>query len=96
MRYYAHRPEIDAESGLSDQDVEAISDPQDRFNLVLAHYLAHAISLGRAAELLDLPWLDLRTRLLRLNVSLRTVPTDLAGARADVEVAEAWASTPQG
>jgi len=87
MRYYAQHSEIDVAAGLSDQAVAAVSGPQDRFNLVLAHYLAGAISLGRAAELLDLAWLDLRTRFLRLNVSLRTVPADLAEARADVEVA---------
>jgi predicted HTH domain antitoxin len=58
----------------------------------LAHYLAEAISLGRAAELLDLSWLDLRTRCLRLDVPLRAGPTDVDEARADVEAAEAWAT----
>jgi predicted HTH domain antitoxin len=95
MRYYAQQPEIDVEAGLSDQEVAAISDPQDRFNLVLAHYLAGAISLGRVAELLEFPWLDLRTRFLRLDVPLRTAPTDLTEAKADIEVAEAWATPPQ-
>jgi len=92
MRYYAHQPEIDPEAGLADQEIEAISDPQERFDLVLAHYLAGAISLGRAAELLDLSWLDLRTRCLRLDVPLRVGPTDLDEAQADVEASEAWAT----
>ena len=87
MRYYARQPEIDVDAGLSDQEVAVLSDPQDRANVVLAHYLAGAISLGRAAELLDLPWLDLRTRFLRLDVPLRTAPADLDEARADVEAA---------
>jgi predicted HTH domain antitoxin len=91
MRYYAQMPEIDVQTGLPDQEVAALSDPQDRFNLVLAHYLAGAVSLGRAAELLDLPWLDLRTRFLRLDVPLRTAPADLDEARRDVEVAGLWA-----
>ena len=95
MHYYTQKPEIDVEAGLSDQETTTISDPQGRLNLVLAHYLAGAISLGRAAELLDLPWLDLRTRFLRLDVPLRTAPADLAEAQEDVKVAEAWASTPQ-
>lgn len=95
MRYYAQKPEIDVEAGLSDQELTAISDEQERFNLVLAHYLAGAISLGRAAELLDFSWLDLRTRFLRLDVPLRTAPVDLAEAQADVEVAGAWAATTQ-
>ena len=95
MRYYAQQPEIDIEAGISNQEVEAISDPQGRFNLVLGHYLAGAISLARAAELLDLSWLDLRTRCLRLDVPLRTAPTNLAEAKADIKVAGAWAPKPQ-
>ena len=95
MRYYAQQPEIDVGAGLPDEEVAAISDPQDCFNLVLAHYLAGAISLGRVAELLEFPWLDLRTRFLRLDVPLRTAPTDLTEAKADIEVAEAWATPPQ-
>jgi len=77
MRYYAQQPEIDREAGLSKQEVEAPPNLQDRFNLVMAHYLAGAISLARAAELLDLSWLDLRTRCLRLDVPLRTAPANL-------------------
>lgn len=94
MRYYAQQPEIDVEEGLADQQVTSTSDPQERFNLILAHYLAGAISLGRAAELLELPWVDLRTRFQRLDVPLRMAPSDLQEARLDVEVAEAWAETP--
>jgi predicted HTH domain antitoxin len=94
MRYYAQQPEIDVEEGLADRQVAGTSDPQERFNLVLAHYLAGAISLGRAAELLELPWVDLRTRFQRLDVPLRVAPSDLQEARLDVEVAEAWAETP--
>jgi len=59
------------------------------------HYLPAAISLPRAAELLDLPWLDLRTRCLRLDVPLRNAPADLAEAKEDVQVAKAWTPTPQ-
>jgi len=94
MRYYAQQPEIDVEEGIADQQVTSTSDPQERFNLILAHYLAGAISLGRAAELLELPWVDLRTRFQRLDVPLRVAPSDLQEARLDVEVAEAWAKSP--
>jgi predicted HTH domain antitoxin len=96
MRYYSRQPEIDVEAGLSDQQAAIVSEPQERFNLVLAHYLAGAISLGRAAELLELPWLDLRTRLLRLDVPLRTAPADLSEAETDLEVAETWPTPQQG
>ncbi|NOR82040.1 MAG: hypothetical protein GQ526_00940 [Ardenticatenales bacterium] len=95
MHYHAQRPEIDVKAGLSDREATAASDPQERFNLVMHHYLAGAISLARAAELLHLPWLDLRTRCLRLDVPLRAAPADLAQAKEDVQVAEAWTPTPQ-
>jgi predicted HTH domain antitoxin len=85
MRYYTQHPEIDVEAGLADEQLADLVTTQARYDLVLAHYLAGAISLGRAAELLDLPWLDLRTRCLRLDIPLRTAPADLEEARADVE-----------
>jgi hypothetical protein len=86
MRYYGQQPIIDVEAGLSDQQVTGASDPQERFNLVLAHYLV--------AELLELPWLDLRTRFERLDVPLRAAPADVHEARLDVEVAETWTKSP--
>ena len=93
MRFYAQRPEIDVEAGLADEQGAAPADTRERYNLVMAHYLAESISLGRAAELLDLTWLDLHTRCLRLDVPLRTAPADLAQARADVETAKTWTTT---
>jgi hypothetical protein len=90
MRYYSQRPSIDAEEGLSDQQVTSTSDPQKQFDLVLAHYLAGAISLGRVAELLALPWVDLRIRFQRLDVPLRVAPIDVEEARRDAETAETW------
>ena len=90
MRYYAYRPKIDVASGLSDATVASLADPQNRYDQILAHYLAGAISLARTAELVGLPWLELRTRFLRLDVPLRTAPADLGEAQADVEVAAAW------
>ena len=88
MRYYSRQPEVDLEAGLSDQQVATASQTQERYDLALAHYLAGAISLGRVAEVLGLPWLDLRTRFLRLDVPLRMAPADLAEAQTDLEVAE--------
>jgi|SRR3972149_1026044 len=92
MRYHAQQPEMDVEAGLSEQEVETLSEPQDRYNLVLAHYLAGSISLSRAAELLSLTWLDLRSRFQRLDVPVRTAPADESEAKADVEVARTWKS----
>jgi hypothetical protein len=85
MHYYAQPPEIDVKMGLTDQAVESTADPQACYNLVFAYYLAGSISLARAAELLKLPWLDLRTRCLRLDVPLRTAPADMTEAEREVE-----------
>lgn len=93
MRYCSQQPEIDVAGGLTDDAVAPLSDFQERYNLVMAHYLAGAISLSRAAELLDLPWLDLRTRFQRLDVPLRTAPADPDEAQADVDMAATWPSS---
>ena len=92
MRYHAQPLEMDVEAGLFEQQVETLSEPQDRYNLVLAHHLAGSISLSRAAELLGLTWLDLRSRFQRLDVPVRTAPADESEAKADVEVARTWKS----
>ncbi len=88
--YHAHSPQIQEGNGLSEEDVTAQPSFQAQYDLVLAYYLAGEISLSRAAELLDLPWLDLRTRFLRLDVPLNSSPANLAEAQADSANAAAW------
>lgn len=88
--YYAHPPQIEAGRGLSDETVAASPSLQAQYDLVLAYYLAEEISLGRAAELLDLPSLDLRTRFLRLDVPLRLGPADREEAQAEADNLAAW------
>jgi hypothetical protein len=93
--YHAYPPQVSEGEGLSDEVVAAQPSLQTQYDLVLAHYLAEEISLSRAAELLDLSWLDLRTRFLRLDVPLRTAPSDLAEARTDAANATAWFESQQ-
>ena len=64
-----------------------MDDPQQVYDLVLAHYLTGAISLGRAAELLDLPVLDLQFRFQRLDVPLSLGVEDEQSAIDEVEAA---------
>ncbi|MBN1877095.1 MAG: UPF0175 family protein [Anaerolineae bacterium] len=90
VRYYAELPDIDREVGLTQATVKAVDDPEARYALIFAHYLAGSISLARAAELLDMPWLELRARCQRLDVPLRSVPGDAESAAADVATAAAW------
>jgi predicted HTH domain antitoxin len=58
----------------------------------MSRYLAGGISLGRAAELLDVPRLDLRTRCLRLDIPLRVGPTGREELAADAANAARFAS----
>jgi predicted HTH domain antitoxin len=84
LQYHLHTPEIEPEAGLSDEAVAAITSPQERTNLAVAHYLAGSLSLSRLAELLGLSWLDLRTRFLRLDIPLRLAPADQEEALHDL------------
>ncbi|MCX6028264.1 MAG: hypothetical protein NT169_03050 [Chloroflexi bacterium] len=85
MRYHARPPQIAVDAGLTDAAAEATPNLQARYNLVLTHYLADAISLSRAAELLSLPSFDLRLRFVRLDVPLRLGPATIEEALAEVE-----------
>ena len=90
MRYYAELPDVVPEAGLPEAALQALDDPHARYALVFKHYLSESISLARAAELLDMSWLELRTRCLRLDVPLRTAPQDATEAVSDVATIEAW------
>ncbi len=88
--YHARPRQIKPGEGLSDKAVTAQPTPQARYDLVLAHYLADEISLSRAAELLEMPLLELRSRFLRLDVPLRATPADAAEGRAYVDSLADW------
>ena len=87
LRYHARPPQIDVDAGLTDAAAAGAPDLPARYNLILAHYLADAISLSRAAELLGLSSFDLRLRFVRLDVPLRLGPTTIEEALAEAEVA---------
>ena len=59
---------------------------------MIACYLEGGISLGRAAELLRLPWLDLRTRFLRLDIPLLVGPDQLDDVLDEISAIKAWDS----
>ncbi len=54
-----------------EQAIRDMANEQDRYDQVLGAYLAGAISLARAAELMGLSVIDLRFRFVRLDVPLR-------------------------
>ncbi len=88
-RYHTEPPQIAPEEGLADQAVEKLA-AQDRYDLVVAHYLAGSISLSRAAELLGLPWLNLRSRLHRVGLPVRIGPENIDDLRAEMDALTKW------
>jgi predicted HTH domain antitoxin len=89
--YYTQDPAVSGDDDVSDQAFASISDEQERYNRVLAYYLAELISLGRAAELLELPPFDLRLRFSRLGIPLRLGPRSMEELEEEVRNAELWA-----
>ena len=92
ISYYVTRPRLNPEAGLDESqlvDLDAFS----RIETVMAHYLAEAISLSRAAELLGKSWAELCERFSRIGVPIRTAPADEESARQDVLVAMATLSS---
>ena len=93
MRFHAHKPEADLEQGLSQATFEALQETQAQYDYVLAYYLQEGISLARAAELLSLPWLDLRSRFVRLDVPVLTGPESPAGVLEELKSYQQWEAT---
>ncbi len=86
MAYHTRLPKVN-KKGLNAELLNDLEDPQQICDLILAHYLAGAISLGRAAELLDLPALDLQARFQRLDVPLKLGPKDEQSALDEANAA---------
>jgi predicted HTH domain antitoxin len=90
LRYFVERVASYPEYGLPDSAVQAVGSIQERFDMVVSHYLADSISLGRAAELLGIAAIDLRNRLNRLNIVPAVGPVDRDDVRAEVDAALQW------
>ena len=82
-RYHENPPTINPD-GLTDDEADQLTDPQERYNVVMAHYLAGAISTGRTAELLGLPWIELRERFRRLDVPIHLGSSSVEEARQEL------------
>ena len=86
VRLYQRRPELVTAA----LDRLLAEDEELRWAVVVGAYLDGQISLGKAAELLDMHALALRDRFLDLGIPLRLGPADLAEARAEVEAMRSW------
>ncbi|MFQ5796019.1 MAG: UPF0175 family protein [Candidatus Bipolaricaulia bacterium] len=84
------RDETISPRGLKEEEVkqairDASGDEQAAWNRVMAVYLDGDISLGRAAQLLDLSRFELVERFNRLGIPLQLGPTSIEEARAEFE-----------
>jgi len=61
-----------------------------RWSVVVGAYRDGQINLGKAAEFLGLPEIELRDRFIDLGIPLRIGSADLAEARAEAEAVRAW------
>lgn len=66
------------------------SDAELRWSLVVSAYQDGEISLGKAAELLEMHALALRDRFVELGIPLRMGPVDSAAAVAEADALDAW------
>lgn len=90
---YHNRPQtIEMGTGLENEAVDDLSSVQEKYNLVLTHYLADNISLARTAELLGISAVSLRFRFLYLDIPLRIGPLDEQEIEADAMTAADWAN----
>jgi predicted HTH domain antitoxin len=74
MHYFSFPKEFEQDIEISEAILKSIPTDQDRFNLVIGHYLAVHISIGRSAELLGMSPPELQVRLMRSGVPLRMGP----------------------
>ena len=83
-RYHENPPSIHL-NGPTDDDMDQITDAQERYNVVMAYYLAGAISTGRTAELLGLPWIGLRERFRRLDIPIHLGSNSIEEVRQELD-----------
>lgn len=81
---------VDVEDELSDERLAALADEQERYDLILRYYLADGLSTGRLAELLNLPWVDVRARFSRLGLPFFSGPESVDELTEEVRSARAW------
>jgi predicted HTH domain antitoxin len=84
IKYFSKPKKFNQDIDITEAVLESLGDDQARCDLVIGHYLAVHISLGRAAELLNLPFDDLRGRLVRSGVPLQVGPDDVGDLKEEI------------
>jgi predicted HTH domain antitoxin len=86
VHYFGAPQEYEKNFEINEADLKALSsDDQTHYDLVLGHYMALHLSLARAAELLGMSSHELRMRLVRLDIPLRTGPQTAEEAQEEIE-----------
>jgi predicted HTH domain antitoxin len=88
IKYLSKPKNFKQDIDISETDLDAFGDDQARCDLVIGHYLALHVSLGRAAELLNLPFDNLRGRLVRLNIPLQMGPENIDELKEELDYLE--------
>jgi len=86
IHYFSFPKEYENDPEISEAMMELLANDQDRFNLVIGHYLAVHISLGRSAELLRMSSTELQIRLGRSGVPLRMGPQSVEELKDELKV----------
>lgn len=89
IHYFSLPNKYEDDLEINESMLETLTTDQDRFNLVLGHYLAEHQSIGRSAELLGMSTPELMVRLERAGVPLRVGPSSFEELQRDIETIKA-------
>jgi hypothetical protein len=89
IHYFSFPQEYEKGLQVTESLLESLATDQDRFNMVVGHYLAVHQSIGRSAELLGMSTPELMIRLGRQGVPLRVGPQSSEELEEELRVIEA-------
>lgn len=89
IHYFGFAREYEKDLQVTESLLESLATDQDRFNLVIGHYLAEHQSIGRSAELLGMSTPELMIRLVRVGVPLRVGPQSAEELEEDLRTIDA-------
>lgn len=89
IHYFSSPQMYDEDLEITESLLKSLKTDQDRFNLVIGHYLAVHQSIGRSAELLGMSTPELMMRLGRSGIPLRVGPESAEELEEELKVIEA-------
>jgi len=89
IHYFSSPKLYDEDLEITESLLKSLKTDQDRFNLVIGHYLAIHQSIGRSAELLGMSTPELMMRLGRAGIPLRVGPESAEELEEEMKVIEA-------